>query len=291
MDFNATFEHLGVYQAGLERVVVWDFLRLFSVTLPGPKRCTVQVAPRIVPVTGIEFSYNAAVETTKALRSTISDSMDYAAVREYAIGDPMKNVHWKLSARSANDELFTKIFEVYTNPGVAVVIDLFAAGVTTMELREIFDAVVEAGFSVARYAQTQGMDAEVRYVDKLGETKCLRAWREADLPALVSEMPQVSSEPARAIEAITLLKRIIDAPDGQSNIVVCTANLTGQMLETVRMAKVQHREPQVVAVVPKGLEGRERDQWLAPLATLDAAGIPYVVIEDSDDLSKSGRRR
>lgn len=287
MAFDATFEHLGVFRAGLDRVVVYDFLRLFSASLPGPRRVEVQVAPKLVAVSGIALSNDAVAEASAAARSVMSDSMDYAAVREYAIGDPLKNVHWKLSARS--DGLMTKLFEIYTNPGVAVVLDFYGPAASEAELMEMFDAVVESGFSVARFAQMHGYDTEILHADKEGEEVRRLSWRESDLPLLVAEMPALSSEPAQAADALRILDRQIRAPHGQSNIVVCTANLSSQMMETVCLAKAQRREPIVVAVVPRGLEGRERDQRLAPLARLDASGVGYVVIEDSADLEAGGR--
>lgn len=289
LSFDTVFEHIGIYQAGLERVVVYDFLRLFSATVPGPGRVRVQVVPKLVPVTGISFADDAAVETTKAARSAMSDSMDYAAVREYAMGDPMKNVHWKLSART--EGLMTKLFESYTNPGLAVVLDFYGPGANATEQMELFDCVVESGFSTARHAQTRGFDTEIHYVDARGERVCRTTWREQDLPALIADMPQMSSEPARAADALGLIAEQVQSIHGQANIVVCTANLTAPMVESVVSAKIHRREPMVLAAVPKGLEGRERDRWLAPLARLDAAGVPYAVLESADGLSRAGRRR
>lgn len=283
MPFTTRFEHIGTYRAGLDRVVVYDFLRLFSATLEGPKRTRVQVVPRLVPVSDIPFSNDAVVETTKAARSAFSDSMDYAAVREYTWGDPLKHIHWKLSARTEN--YMTKLFETYTNPGVAVIMDFYGPGSGALDLMRMFDCVVETGFSVARYAQWRGMDTEVHYCDKAGGHVRRPTWRQDDLPQIVSDMPRFSNDPKRADDALQLLEGQIRSIHGQSNVVMCTANLSARMVETVVEAKLHRREPIMFAVVPKGLEGRERDQWLAPLGRLDAAGIGYVVLSSSSELS------
>lgn len=283
MPFTTRFEHIGTYQAGLDRVVVYDFLRLFSVTLEGPKRTRVQVVPKLVPVSDIPFSNDAVVETTKAARAALSDSMDYAAVRDYRWGDPLKNIHWKLSARTEN--YLTKLFETYTNPGVAVIMDFYGPAQGALDLMRLFDCVVETGFSVARYAQWRGMDAEVHYCDRVGEHVRRSTWRQDDLPQIVSDMPRFSNDPKRADDALELLEGQIRSIHGQSNVIVCTANLSARMVETVVEAKMHRREPLMFAVVPKGLEGRERDQWLSPLARLDAAGIGYRVLSSSNELS------
>ena len=288
MPFTARFEHIGIYQAGLDRVVVYDFLRLFSFSIEGPKRQRIQVIPRLVPVSELAFSNDAVVETTKAARSVLSDSMDYAAVREYAYGDPMKNVHWKLSAHS--EGLMTKLFETYTNPGVAVMLDFYGPGQGASELMRMFDAVVESGFSIARYAQWLGMDTEVHYCDKSGGHVRRTTWRQMDLPDIVLEMPRFSADPHHAEDAIKLIEGQINSIYGQSNLVVCTANLSARMIDVLVQARLRRRDPLLIAVVPRGLEGRERDQWLAPLARLDAEGVPYKVIVTADELSGKGAK-
>ena len=283
MPFTTRFEHIGIYTAGLDRVVIYDFLRLFSCSIEGPKRQRIQVVPRLVPVSNIDFSNKSAVETTKAARSVLSDSMDYAAVREYAYGDPMKNVHWKLSARS--EGLMTKLFEVYTNPGVAVMLDFYGPGQSALSLMRMFDAVVESGFSIARYAQWRGMDTEVHYVDRVGNPVRRTTWRQTDLPQVIGEMPRFSNDPRYEKDAIDLIRNQIHSTYGQNNVIVCTANLSARMIEVVVEAKMRRRDPLLIAVVPRGLEGRERDEWLAPLGRLDAEAIPYKVICDADELS------
>ena len=283
MAFNTRFEHIGTYQAGLDRVVVYDFLRLFSATLEGPKRARVQVIPRIVPVADVPFSQETVAEATRPSRAILSDSMDYAAVRDYVWGDPMKNIHWKLSARSEN--FLTKLFEVYTNPGVAVVLDFYGPAQGSRDLMKLFDCVVETGFSVARYAQWRGLETEIHYCDRLGGHARRTSWRKEDLPAIVSDMPQFTNDPRAEGDAIGVLRRQFMSSGGQSNLVVCTANFSPRMVEAIVGAKLQRRNPIVFAAVPKRLEGRERDEWVAPLARLDAEGIDYVVLSEVDEIS------
>ena len=283
MAFTTRFEHIGTYQAGLDRVVIYDFLRLFRVTVEGPKRARVQVIPRIVPIKNVPFSDDTAVETPKASRAVLADSMDYAQVREYVWGDPMKNIHWKLSART--EEMMTKLFEVYTNPGVAIMLDFYGPGQSVFDMMKLFDCVVETGFSVGRYAQWRGLETEIHFCDKSGGHVQRETWRREDLPAIVSDMPQFTNDPRMEMEGIRLIQDQIRSVNGQSNVVICTANLSSRMIETVVEAKLQRRNPILYAAVPKRLEGRERDAWVAPLARLDAEGISYVVLSSVDEIS------
>ena len=286
MPFNTRFEHIGVYTAGLDRVVVYDFLRLFSATVPGTGRIQVQVTPRLVTVPPLAFSTDAEVESQKAVQAVISDSLDYAGVREYQYGDPMKSVHWKLSARTGT--LMTRLFEKQTNPGVAVVMDFYGPGQSAVELMRMFDAVVECGFSVARHALMEGMETEICYTDRIGERVKRTQWRESELPLIVADLPRFSSNPEKASDGLELLAEQVRGPYGQNNIVVCSANISSEMMELVAEAKTHKREPLFIAVVPEDLEGRERDRWLAPLSRLDAANVFYIVLSSSDELTKAG---
>lgn len=284
MDFTTRFEHVGTYRAGLERVVVSDYLRLFTAMLEGPHRSAVQVTPRIVPVEQITFSNESMLETTKATRSALSDSMDYAGVRDYVPGDPLKTIHWKLSARSEN--YLTRVFEMYTNPGVAVVMDFYGPGESPSQLMSMFDCVIETGLSIARYAQEQGMESELLYCDRHGERVRRTSWRKDDLPQMISDMPRFSNDKAHAVDAIGLLSDQIASQYGQNNVAVCTANISPEMVSTIIQAKLRHRQPMLFAVAPQGLEGRDRDRWAAPLARLDEAGIGYVILSDSKELAE-----
>ena len=284
MPFTARFEHIGIYQAGLDRVVIYDFLRLFSATIDGPKRIRVQVLPRLVDIGRLELSSEAAVEAAKAARSVLSDTMDYASVREYAWGDPLKNIHWKISART--ESYMTKLFETYNEPGVAVILDFYGPGQNALELMRMFDCVVEAGFSVAHYARLNGLDAEIHYCDKRGERVRIASWRASDLPLIVQDLPQFSSDPRQASDALGILEDQIKSMHGQSNIVVCTANLSARMVDTVIAAKAQRRQPLMIAVIPEKLEGRKREQYLAPLARLNAVGIGHVAISSANELKE-----
>ena len=282
MDFTTRFEHIGTYAAGLDRVVLTDYLRLFTVTLAGPHRTSVQVTPRLVPIERIEFSNEATLETTKALKTTFSDSLDYAGVRDYSPGDPLKTIHWKLSART--DHYFTRLYEAFSNPGVAVLLDFYGPGKSANELMAMFDCVVETAFSVAQYAREQGMETEIHFCDRHGERVRIASWRKSDLPKIVSQMPRFSNDAKMQIGALDLVKQQAMSQYGQNNLAICTANIGPEMISAVIDVKMRHREPILFAVAPRGLEGRDKDRWAAPLARLDEAGIGYVVLTSADEL-------
>jgi len=281
-ELSMRFDHIGTYSAGLKRVVVTDYLRLFTATLEAQRKHTVQVTPKIQPIRHLDFSNEAILETFKANKSALADSLDYAYVREYVPGDPLKTIHWKLSARSEN--YMTRLFEVYTNPGVSIIMDFFAPENRAGMLMGMFDTVVETAFSVGSYAQRQGMDTEIHFRDKHGEHVRAVSWQRAGLTKIISGMPRVSNKDARQLDALELLGEQVKSQYGQNNLIVCTANLSSRMVSELVEAKARKRDPLLFAVVPSDLVGREREDHCASLARLDAAGIGYVILSRSDEL-------
>ena len=282
LGFSTKFEHIGTYTAGLEHIVVHDFLGLFSATVENERRRQVNVTPKLQTIDDIRFSADAMQETTKAAKSHVADSMDYSHVREYVPGDPLKTIHWKLSARS--DHYLTRLYEVYTNPGVAVLLDFFGPSDEAGELMGMFDCVVESGFSIARHAREKGMDTELIYVDKRGDAQCLATWSKEDLPRIVGEMPKMSRDDALARAAQNVLNDQISSRYGQNNLVICSANLDSEMVSLAVEAKLRRRSPLFIAVVPRRLTGRALDAYTKPLARLDASDIPYIVLSNANDL-------
>jgi uncharacterized protein (DUF58 family) len=282
MDFAVKFNHIGTYSAGLDRVVITDFLHLFETSIQNPAVHTVDITPRIQPIGRIEFSNEAVLETSRANKSALADSLDYACVRNYVPGDPLKTIHWKLSARSEN--YLTRLFEVYTNPGVSVVLDTFGPSSHTNVLMDMFDCVIETAFSVARFAQEQGLDTEVHYLSRSGVRVRKVAFGRHEMADIVDEIPRISNEATRQLDALDIVNEQMRSQYGQNNLVVVTANLSAQMISTLIEAKACQRDPLLFAVVPSYLIGREREDYVAGLGRLDNAGIAYLILSRSEEL-------
>lgn len=285
MTLDVTFEHIGTYTAGLERVVVSDFLGLFTRSVARGEHHEVNVTPQIQVLEQVTFDDVATVETSKAAKSIIADSMDYAQVREYVPGDPLKAIHWKLSSRLEDGSYLTRLYEVYTDPGVAVIMDFYADNDEARVLMGMFDAVVEAAFSVATFTQEKGMDTEVVYRNKYGEDRSVLSWNENTLPDIIEDTPRMTNDERDARIATELLAGQVMARDGKSTLVVCSASMDPELIAGLVDAKARRRSPLLISVIPPDIDGRARDAYCKPLAKLDAANIPYVVITRSEELA------
>lgn len=284
LPFATRFSHIGSYQAGLEKIVLSDFLGLFKAELPSGRKQSVLVTPHLREIAEIQFSSDAETESMQAAKSIIADSMDYAYVRDYTPGDPLKTIHWKLSSRKPDGGYYTRLFERYTNPGVAIIMDFSAPPDDADTLMAEYDAVVESGLSVGAYARRQGFDTEVVFLDRYGETARVTTWDPDDMPRLIERMPQMSIEERDRAKTLDLIDKETLGRTGQNNIVVVTSNIGAEMISAVLGLKARRRAPYFIAVVPGRLVESDLDAHIAPLRQFDGAGVPYLVVSDSKEL-------
>lgn len=280
-DIKVRFEHLGTYSAGVDRVEFSGIVGLFTKTVRGQDVAQVQVTPTIHPIENLGFSTTAPSDSRVALKTVADDSLNYAGVREYRRGDPLKRVHWGLSAKG-NRQLLTKMFETPTNPGVCIIMDFTAPqGLTVEELSTLFDVVVESAFSIDAYARSAGMESELQFTDRYGETETKHAWSHDDMVGMVEDMPRMQpGESTMATEELLLNEA--QSLYGQSNIVLCTANPSAELVNAMLGVKIARRNPLFVLAAPVGQDRRERKRWCSPLERLDAAGIGYVTLDDTE---------
>lgn len=280
--FGVPFDHVGAFKAGLREVEVSDFLGLFRRTWASMEPSEVCVTPAVPDLGAVRFSDESDEEAPRSLKAVLADSLDYAHVREYVPGDPLKTIHWKLSARS--EHYLTRLYEKSTSPGVAVVIDFYAPGEDAREAMELVDATVETGLAVARYAQSRGMDAEVRYVNRSGERRRIVRFGQEAVLALVREMPAGPPSDAMRAHAVDEVLGLSRGRGGHDNVVVCSANLGADMVGAVVEAKMARKAPLFLAAVPRRLVDRDLARYMAPLGALDSAGVAYRAISRSDEL-------
>ena len=156
-EFDVQFEHIGTYEAGLNKVVIQDLFGFFQKTLKNESRYEVKVSPKVYDLEKLNISNRAFSESRNMLKPTAMDGTDYTGVREYVIGDPIKNIHWKLSART--EHYMTRQFESYGNMGVSIFLDFQCPSYDSDSMMSVFDGVVETALSTEAYARRNGMEA------------------------------------------------------------------------------------------------------------------------------------
>lgn len=284
--FNIHFDHIGTYEAGLKKVTFSDLFGIFQVTLDNEKRYQVQVSPKIFDVAKLHVSNSTFTESKHQLIPTSMDGSDYTGVREYVIGDPIKSIHWKLSART--EVYMTRQYESYGNTGVSIIMDFLSPAYDTESMMCVFDGIVETALSVEHYGRNRGIETEILYLNKAGRKKKYSSRGGKDIFGLIADLPKVSAEGGK-YTALNILMEEGGAPYSQGNLAFCTANITGSLVRAMMEIKMRRKNPILFCIVPECLTQEERRTFLKPLRSLDYARIPYYILGTAEELTGGER--
>lgn len=286
-DFSCRFDHVGVYKAGLKEIVMSDMFGLFRKKAVNNSLYNVTVVPAVYELSNMELSTETLSESRKMITPVLIDGFDYSGVREYIIGDPIKKIHWKLSART--DNYMTRIYETYGNPGVSVIYDFSSPGYDAETMMSIYDGIVETGVALCRFAQKTGMEHEIIYIDKEGFKATGTVYENSDLPNLTESLPVINSTKAASAKALKLLEETGMAMYSLGNIAICTGSATAEMIDMLISIKNRGRNPLLILIIPKELTENERRNITAPLRALDDYGIGYYAVYSCEQLKEGVR--
>ena len=280
--FQARFDHIGTYAAGVQKIQVNDLLGLFTYTIVNEKRHRVDVLPRLFDTDKVVLSSEVSSESQKPKQALTVDDMDYAGVREYTWGDPIKTIHWKLSAQNPSGEYLTRLFETFNNPGIAIILDTSSPDYDKESLMCVFDGIVESGLSVNQYAISRGIDSVLEFNDKYGSPSKLRLLNAKDFSELTNVLPRI--KPGDGSEAIELLRREGSQLHGQDNIAFCTSQVNEEVVSLLISLKLRKRNPVLLLTVPPSMDSQQVKEFTRPLRRLDEAGITRLVISSASQL-------
>jgi uncharacterized protein (DUF58 family) len=193
LSLSMTARHIGVYRVRMRSARVFGPLGIFSVKLPVPRPAVLAVTPSrgtaaaAGPAAGGRLSEDAAQSLHGGPHA---DSYD--GVREYAPGDRLRSIHWKLTAH--NRKLMTRLYEQEEEGYATVAVDLRPGPGTAEQALCIHDALCESAFRFVCGRVGQG--GKIRLVFLKGEgLESIRIRSEADLPEAAVRLASAGPAP------------------------------------------------------------------------------------------------
>lgn len=278
--FTLSFGHIGEFEVGLSQLVIHDPLGLFWASVPVDSTCSILVTPRLREVDDVPLSDAAVKQVSEALRPSALPGSDYCGVRDYAQGDPLKLIHWKLSARAQNYQ--TKLFEEQSDPSLDVYLDLSTPDYDHEMLMNIYDAALETALSLEAYAHEMGLDTRLVFLDRNDEVQQFVLAAGRDFRDLMRALPFVAVGSSAAFER--LLFRQATALQSADNIAVCSAHCTSSMAEALAGVRATQRNVLMFALLPSRPQGSDDDAF-ASLKVLQNAGIMGYAVDVGGDAS------
>ncbi|MFA6947419.1 MAG: DUF58 domain-containing protein [Eubacteriales bacterium] len=121
---NVIYNYRGEYETGVSDMYFYDLFRMARVRRRIGAFCTVFVTPRRLTLSG-ESDVSASDVNTDSQKNILGvDRSEMSDIRDYRVGDNMKNIHWKLS--SGRSELITKEYAMNSGKTTYVFADLAA---------------------------------------------------------------------------------------------------------------------------------------------------------------------
>jgi uncharacterized protein (DUF58 family) len=106
---HVTFKVRGIYNFGVTTIQVSDIFGVFKYVKKYENKTGIKVFPKIYPIRTLHLGGSEKLENTLSNESKVEDLTLIKDIREYRIGDSLKRVHWKLSAK--HGDLFVKNYD------------------------------------------------------------------------------------------------------------------------------------------------------------------------------------
>jgi uncharacterized protein (DUF58 family) len=276
LSLNINMTHVGSYQAKLTQLRAYALFGLFSVRLPDPPPAEILCLPRIWKLPSPAYS-QLPMDENSLRHSSPDEGYDYTGVRDYAPGDPIKNIHWKLSAHQPAGALspyLTRLLDRPGAPGVSILLDLRMTGQRTEEILGQLDALTECAWSLMEGAAADGFEAEICFFDRENIFRRLSVNLGDDRERLASLLPPVLSRPEGSLEP--LLHHVL-ANQGKKNLVLCTGNADREAVYLLSETRNRRRIPFLYWAIPRSEQKK-----------LDACPVSCVVFNNAAQLVNGG---
>ncbi len=188
---GASYGHCGVYVFDIEEAVCFDPLYLVKRRAASSGETGITVMPERFPVL-IDISGSSAVMFESDIYSTSKSGMDPGEVygiREYVSGDPVKNMHWKLSEKTGH--LLVKELGLPVTDQLVVMLDT-ASGKNARP--EIMDAQAAVFRSIMSALKEDDIDHSICFNGEDDELIWRKITSEEDISAACEEFLRVPAK-------------------------------------------------------------------------------------------------
>lgn len=222
----------GEYILGVEQAEIYDLLRLFRFRMNKTPMVRVIVTPRriLLDETSALCTDDYDSSITKI---SFMESGSFASVRQYADGDLMKHVHWKLSAK--HNELLVKQSEQNLGSSALIVTDLHAVFDDRDKNMQSADAAVEAALALTRKIIADGRTAINIFRPADGRTDVMSAAKTEDYEKLLAVFSVIPVTEAGA-GAETLVPKAAEYLTGNEPLFIITTETDGDSFASVLRA-------------------------------------------------------
>ena len=259
--------HRGVFEAGVTRIFVSDLFGLVTLSKKsGMKLVKVDVAPKVPHAEHMELKGGDIGPET--ISRSDEDTASPSDVRKWQDGDPLKKVHWKLTARKR--EVMVRVYEESARPDTLIIPDLSEISAMKDQALELEDCVCEACAGMAKAQLDAGFPVLMPLTSKTPSE--IAGQFPADMPAFVEALMRVKFDsPYEYEQVLMLMMRRMSRTGGA---VIVTPHLTSRIADLA--ARMQHSGVQAKVI---WISDTRLDQSLEMLERLKMENVQVARID------------
>jgi uncharacterized protein (DUF58 family) len=226
IDFRVRYR--GYYRLGLSRMLVTDLLGLFTLKRRLNDTITLTVWPRLLDVSHFPLARNILSQSNSNFEIREEDYAVVTDIRKYEPTDPLKRVHWKLTAKK--NEWMVKNFQTNALNRVSLFMDTFQLSDVYEDALILEDKMIETSIAVLNFCLRNGMPVEWYARMDVKREAANRGQFEA-LYRMAAEL-EFDGLPESA-SVLPMLNKCINEYTGYINAILSTVSLNPALYERI----------------------------------------------------------
>lgn len=159
LKLNVNFLRRGIYNFGNSSLSIKDFFSIFEKNININKETLIKIYPKTYKLKNIVTLGNESFETLSNKRGNVEDMSTVDDIRKYRIGDSLKRIHWKVSAK--HGELYTKNFDIVCGEECNLLLDMNRSGYFIDNAELIEEQLIELFCSVTEHMRQKEIKSSI----------------------------------------------------------------------------------------------------------------------------------
>lgn len=230
-------KYRGEYDVTLQYIEIYDFLNLFSWKKKLNDKKVITVYPKVAGIRCLGLNESPDDNAQELSDKNQGDGITVSDLRLYVLGDSMKKIHWKVSARTG--ELYVKNFETTIEARNVIILDLRPIDDIAFE-----DKIVEIGASIAYFSLQRQMKVDVLYFDQKLSSVSAESLSEFYFIYTLFAGIKFTSE----YDAAMLIKEYVKNNRSNANVWLITAKINDTLVEQLNAIQFAGNQSALVLV-------------------------------------------
>jgi len=270
----------GRYSIGIERIEVEDFLGIFRFTRKMQDSFAVTVYPRILYLENFDIKTSFMSESHSFLSSKHEDASTISDIKKYVLGDSLRKIHWKLSAKM--NELMVKNYQSTCETNTIMLFDLMDTGLDEEQSIIVEDKMVESAVAVLYYCLSNWI--RVNFIYYNNEVINVEAKNMSDFPIIYEFLAE--TEFKSNMELADIMAMQINEGMSKTNIILFTSRIDYNLYNEIKRASLIGHIPYVVYISQDELTQQPNYVQQDLLSSLCNLGIKIYKININDDIKE-----